>query len=116
LFDEERDPSIYLMLDVSRSMVEPAKFDMARRIAAALCYVGLRTSIASRSFPETISAANRRRAAERVESSGCSRPSNSSKLQVRPTSAACKAFARGRASSGWSSSSPTSSSRALLDG
>jgi uncharacterized protein (DUF58 family) len=41
LFDEERDLSIYLMLDVSRSMVEPAKFDMARRVAAALCYVGL---------------------------------------------------------------------------
>ena len=41
LFDEERDLSIYLMVDVSRSMVEPAKFDMARRIAAALCYVGL---------------------------------------------------------------------------
>jgi uncharacterized protein (DUF58 family) len=41
LFDEERDLSIYLMLDVSRSMVEPAKFGMARRIAAALCYVGL---------------------------------------------------------------------------
>lgn len=41
LFDEERDLSIYLMLDVSRSMAEPAKFDMARRIAAALCYVGL---------------------------------------------------------------------------
>jgi uncharacterized protein (DUF58 family) len=41
LFDEERDLSIYLLLDVSRSMVEPAKFDMARRIAAALCYVGL---------------------------------------------------------------------------
>ena len=29
------------MLDVSRSMAEPAKFDMARRIAAALCYIGL---------------------------------------------------------------------------
>src|SRR6476661_37833 len=41
LFDEERDLSIYLMLDVSRSMGEPAKFDMARRIAAALCYIGL---------------------------------------------------------------------------
>lgn len=41
LFDEERDLSIYLMLDASRSMAEPAKFDMARRIAAALCYVGL---------------------------------------------------------------------------
>jgi uncharacterized protein (DUF58 family) len=41
LFDEERDLSIYLMLDVSCSMAEPAKFDMARRIAAALCYIGL---------------------------------------------------------------------------
>jgi uncharacterized protein (DUF58 family) len=41
LYDEERDLSIYLMLDVSRSMAEPAKFDMARRIAAALCYIGL---------------------------------------------------------------------------
>jgi uncharacterized protein (DUF58 family) len=41
LFDEERDLPIYLMLDVSRSMEEPAKFDMARRIAAALCYIGL---------------------------------------------------------------------------
>src|SRR5437763_14863768 len=41
LFDEERDLPIYLLLDVSRSMAEPAKFDMARRIAAALCYVGL---------------------------------------------------------------------------
>ena len=29
------------MLDVSRSMAEPAKFDLARRIAAALCYIGL---------------------------------------------------------------------------
>jgi uncharacterized protein (DUF58 family) len=41
LFDEERDLPIYLMLDVSRSMTEPAKFDMGRRIAAALCYIGL---------------------------------------------------------------------------
>src|SRR5580765_6212792 len=41
LFDEERDLSIYLLLDCSRSMAEPAKFDMARRIAAALCYIGL---------------------------------------------------------------------------
>jgi uncharacterized protein (DUF58 family) len=29
------------MLDSSRSMAEPAKFDQARRIAAALCYIGL---------------------------------------------------------------------------
>ena len=29
------------MLDVEPSMAEPAKFDMARRIAAALCYIGL---------------------------------------------------------------------------
>lgn len=41
LFDEERDLPIYLMLDCSRSMAEPAKFDMARRLAAALCYIGL---------------------------------------------------------------------------
>src|SRR5919112_1698820 len=41
LFDEERDLPIYLMLDVSCSMAEPGKFDMARRIAAALCYIGL---------------------------------------------------------------------------
>jgi uncharacterized protein (DUF58 family) len=41
LFDEERDLPIYLMLDASRSMAEPAKFDMARRITAALCYIGL---------------------------------------------------------------------------
>jgi len=41
LFDEERDLPIYLMLDTSRSMAEPAKFDMARRITAALCYIGL---------------------------------------------------------------------------
>jgi len=41
LFDEERDLPIYLMVDVSRSMAEPAKFDMARRLAAALCYIGL---------------------------------------------------------------------------
>jgi uncharacterized protein (DUF58 family) len=41
LFDEERDLPIYLMLDCSRSMAEPAKFDMARRLTAALCYIGL---------------------------------------------------------------------------
>jgi uncharacterized protein (DUF58 family) len=41
LFDEERDLPIYLMIDCSRSMAEPAKFDMARRVAAALCYIGL---------------------------------------------------------------------------
>ena len=29
------------MLDASRSMADPRKFDMARRIAAALCYIGL---------------------------------------------------------------------------
>jgi uncharacterized protein (DUF58 family) len=41
LFDEEQDLPIYLMLDVSASMAEPVKFDLARRVAAALCYVGL---------------------------------------------------------------------------
>jgi uncharacterized protein (DUF58 family) len=41
LFDEEQDLPIYLFIDASRSMAEPAKFDQARRIAAALCYIGL---------------------------------------------------------------------------
>lgn len=41
LFDEEQDLPIYLILDVSASMAEPAKFDLARRITAALCYIGL---------------------------------------------------------------------------
>src|SRR3982751_6081160 len=41
LFDEERDLPIYLLLDVSRSMAEPAKFDLARRVTAAICYIGL---------------------------------------------------------------------------
>lgn len=41
LFDEEQDLPIYLFIDSSDSMREPAKFDQARRIAAALCYVGL---------------------------------------------------------------------------
>src|SRR6476660_3846535 len=41
LFDEEQDLPIYLFIDASQSMAEDAKFDQARRIAAALCYVGL---------------------------------------------------------------------------
>jgi uncharacterized protein (DUF58 family) len=41
LYDEEQDLPIYLFLDRSRSMAEPAKFDQARRVAAALCYIGL---------------------------------------------------------------------------
>ena len=41
LFDEEQDLPIYLFIDASRSMAETAKFDQARRIAAALCYIGL---------------------------------------------------------------------------
>lgn len=41
LFDEEQDLPIYLFIDSSLSMREPAKFDQARRIAAALCYIGL---------------------------------------------------------------------------
>jgi len=41
LFDEEQDLPIYLILDVSASMAEPAKFDLARRLTAALCYIGL---------------------------------------------------------------------------
>jgi uncharacterized protein (DUF58 family) len=41
LFDEEQDLPIYLLIDASASMGEPAKFDMARRLAAAFCYIGL---------------------------------------------------------------------------
>lgn len=41
LFDEEQDLPIYLFIDSSQSMRESAKFDQARRIAAALCYIGL---------------------------------------------------------------------------
>jgi uncharacterized protein (DUF58 family) len=41
LFDEERDLPIYLFLDSSRSMAIAGKFDLARRVAAALCYIGL---------------------------------------------------------------------------
>jgi uncharacterized protein (DUF58 family) len=41
LFEEEQDLPIYLILDVSGSMAESAKFDLARQVAAALCYIGL---------------------------------------------------------------------------
>jgi uncharacterized protein (DUF58 family) len=46
LFDEEQDLPIYLFIDASQSMCgqgkdETEKFDQARRIAAALCYIGL---------------------------------------------------------------------------
>lgn len=41
LFDEEQDLPIYLLLDTSRSMAQPEKFDQALKITAALCYIGL---------------------------------------------------------------------------
>lgn len=41
LFEEEADMPIYLFVDVSRSMGFGAKFDFARRFAAALAYIGL---------------------------------------------------------------------------
>lgn len=43
LFEEEEDLAIYVLLDCSSSMAfgEPNKFDHARRLAAALAYVGL---------------------------------------------------------------------------
>jgi uncharacterized protein (DUF58 family) len=41
LFEEEQDLPIYLLLDVSGSMAEPSKFDLARQIAAAVCYIGM---------------------------------------------------------------------------
>ena len=43
LFEEEEDLPIYLFVDASQSMTygDPSKFDYARRVAAALCYIGL---------------------------------------------------------------------------
>src|SRR5437016_11666934 len=43
LFEEEQDIPIYIFIDSSRSMDfgSPSKLDYARRVAAALCYVGL---------------------------------------------------------------------------
>ena len=43
LFEEEEDLSIYILLDCSRSMGfgDPPKFDHARKLAAAMAYVGL---------------------------------------------------------------------------
>ncbi|MFQ5789373.1 MAG: DUF58 domain-containing protein, partial [Acidobacteriota bacterium] len=43
IFEEEADLPIYIFIDSSRSMGfgEPSKFDYARKVAAALCYIGL---------------------------------------------------------------------------
>jgi uncharacterized protein (DUF58 family) len=43
LFEEEEDLPIYIFVDASQSMSygDPSKFDYARRVAAALCYIGL---------------------------------------------------------------------------
>src|SRR5204862_4786818 len=43
LFMEEEDLHVYLLVDASQSMAfgEPAKFDVARRVAAALGYIAL---------------------------------------------------------------------------
>jgi uncharacterized protein (DUF58 family) len=41
LFEEEADLPIYILVDASRSMDFAGKFSFARRIAAALAYVGL---------------------------------------------------------------------------
>ncbi|MFQ5742108.1 MAG: DUF58 domain-containing protein [Acidobacteriota bacterium] len=43
LFEEEADLPIYIFFDASQSMNfgEPLKFDYARKVAAALCYIGL---------------------------------------------------------------------------
>jgi uncharacterized protein (DUF58 family) len=42
-FEEEQDLNVYLLIDRSTSMGlgQPAKFDYARRVAAALAYIGL---------------------------------------------------------------------------
>ena len=43
IFEEEADLPIYIFIDSSESMNcgDPVKFDQARKIAAAMCYVGL---------------------------------------------------------------------------
>src|SRR5215813_8860986 len=43
LFEEEEDLPIYFFIDASQSMTygAPSKLDYARRVAAALCYIGL---------------------------------------------------------------------------
>src|SRR5262247_1028366 len=43
LFEEEEDLPIYFFLDCSQSMNygQPSKLDYAKRVAAALCYIGL---------------------------------------------------------------------------
>src|SRR2546427_3635472 len=43
LFEEEADLPIYFFLDSSQSMScrDPSKLDYARRVCAALCYIGL---------------------------------------------------------------------------
>ncbi|MBL8680670.1 MAG: DUF58 domain-containing protein [Myxococcales bacterium] len=43
MYEEEEDLSIYVLLDCSESMAygEPSKFDHARKLAAAMAYVGL---------------------------------------------------------------------------
>ncbi len=43
LFEEEEDLPIYFFVDCSQSMTygQPAKLDYAKRVAAALCYIGL---------------------------------------------------------------------------
>jgi uncharacterized protein (DUF58 family) len=43
LFEEEEDLPIYVFVDCSQSMSygQPSKFDYARKVAAALCYIGL---------------------------------------------------------------------------
>src|SRR5579862_510325 len=42
-FQEEEDLHVYFLLDCSRSMAfgDPPKFDFARRVSAALAYIGL---------------------------------------------------------------------------
>jgi uncharacterized protein (DUF58 family) len=43
MFEEDADLPIYIFFDASKSMDhgEPSKYDYARKIAAALCYIGL---------------------------------------------------------------------------
>ena len=94
-------------------MAEPAKFDMARRIAAALCYIGLvhldRLTILPFGRGWRTS---RRRGAARDASSACSSCSRSSRRAARPICASrSRSSRRARVRSGSPWSSPTSSIR-----
>ena len=103
LFDEEQDLPIYLMLDVSRSMAEPAKFDhgAADRRRALLHRPGAPRSADDPAVRAGARRTSRRRGAARAASSACSSCSSGSKPAARPICASrSRSSRRGRGRSG----------------